>query len=178
MLIPELQVFCPTSPLLEMFVERRILAERRWPKLRINFNFWGYPCMRWLRIFKNTENYPCIRAPCIRARLQGGPKMGSGGTFRPFKLQSCTRAHMKALFEAIKLPVGIFDRWLLTMRMSSTNFQKLNRLHFELVCGKNQFFCSSWFECALYQLGRMNVSIFMTWSIKDKFRANQSLSQS
>ena len=43
----------------------------------------------------------------------GGPKMGPGGTFRRFKLQSCTKAHMKALFEAIKLRERNFEIFIL-----------------------------------------------------------------
>ena len=62
--------------------------------------------------------------------------------------------------------------------MSSTNFQKLNRIRLGLIMAKCLFLTLSWFEWALYRLHSLNVTIFMTFAIKAKYRANQGLSQS
>ena len=62
--------------------------------------------------------------PGARRVTHGVPRGGRIRTFRPFKLQSCTRAHMKALFEAIKLPVGNFEISIPATRVSTLkNFE-------------------------------------------------------
>ena len=69
---------------------------------------------------------------------------------------------MKALFGTIEIPGKKIRNKFRSTGMSSTSFQKLNRIRLGLIMAKCLFFTLSWFEWAPYRLYNLNVTIFIS----------------